>query len=164
MDFSYHSKTRLESLKKRSKRCLCKYCGNRLSLKRIIFNDLEQARLEIFCEQCGRIEYGVEPEIYISAKYFVEQLGFNAFPDMDNNDRTTQRSIAKVCEIMTWENKNLGIINEDGFQVPINMNKNILGECVILTDEDIDNFTEKEAKDFDMEEIKALDFVEMLNK
>ncbi|AET67721.1 hypothetical protein Desor_2115 [Desulfosporosinus orientis DSM 765] len=163
MDYSYNTKSRLESLKKRSKRCLCKYCGNKLSLKRIIFSNLEQARLEIFCEQCGRIEYGVEPEIYMSAKYFIEKFGFNAFPDMDNNELTTQRSIAKVCEIMTWENKNLGIINEEGFQVQIKMNKNIMGECVILTDEDIAGFTEKEAKDFDAEQIRAIDIVEIQN-
>lgn len=164
MNYAHNTGTRIKSLKKRSKRCLCKYCGSKLSLRRIIFNNLEAARLEIMCEECGRIEFGVEPEIYASGKYFVEELGFNAYPDMDYNERTKQRSIAKVCEIMTWQDKNLGILNEDGFQVPINMNQNIMGECIALDDEDVNNFTEKEAKDFDITQIEAVDLVEILNK
>ena len=46
-------------------------------------------------------------------------------------------TIAKVCEIMAWENKNLGILDRDGFRVPLEVNGNILGECIILTDEDL---------------------------
>lgn len=59
-------------LKKRTKRCVCKYCGGKLKLRRIIFSEYEDARIEIFCSQCDRIEFGVEPEISRSAEYFVE--------------------------------------------------------------------------------------------
>lgn len=139
MDFSYQAKGRVESLKRRAERCLCKYCGEKLKLRRIIFSDHEDARVEIFCDQCDRIEYGVEPEIYYSAKYFVEELKFNCYPNMDDNNLTRQMTIAKVGEIMSWSGKNLGFINEEGFQVPVKVNERIIGECVVLTDKDIDN-------------------------
>ena len=71
---------RVESLKKRTKRCVCKYCGSKLELRKIIYGDIENARVEIFCSECNRIEYGVEEEVYRVAKYFVEDMDFNAYP------------------------------------------------------------------------------------
>ncbi len=138
MDFSYQASGRIESLKGRTERCVCKYCGSLLRLQKISFSDFEDARVEIFCSKCKRIEFGVEPEIYRSAKFFVEELNFNCFPNLDDNENTKQMTIAKVCEIMAWENKNLGFLNQDGFQVPLNMNENMLGECIVLTDKDLD--------------------------
>ena len=138
MDFSYQSTGRVESLKGRAKRCVCKYCGSPLKLKRIAFSDYEDARIEIFCSECDRIEFGVEPEIYQSAKFFVEELKFNCYPNLDDNEKTKQMTIAKVCEIMAWEKKNLGFLSQDGFQVPLSVNENMLGECIILTDKDLD--------------------------
>ena len=44
----FRSEKRLDMLKKRTKRCVCKYCGGRLKLRRIIFSDYEDARIEIF--------------------------------------------------------------------------------------------------------------------
>ena len=128
---------RLEMLRDRTKRCVCKYCGGRLRLKRIIFSDHEDARVEIYCDNCERIEYGVEQEIYQSARYFVDELKFNCYPNQDANESTRRMTIAKVCEIMAWENKNLGLLDRDGFRVPLEVNGNILGECIILTDEDL---------------------------
>ena len=136
MDF--HSKKRLDVLKKRSKRCVCKYCGGELKLKRIIFSSFEDARIEIFCKDCERIEYGVEPEIYKSAKYFVENRHFNCFPDLDDNERTKQMTISKVCEIMSWQDQNFGILNENGFTIPLSFNENVVGECVTFTEDDLD--------------------------
>ncbi len=135
---SFKSQKRIDMLKKRTKRCRCKYCGGRLKLRRIIFGDYEDARIEIYCNQCDRIEYGVEPEIYQSARYFVENSGFTCYPELDNNEKTKQMNIAKVCEIMAWENQNLGILNENGFKVPLEMNENFLGECITLSDADLD--------------------------
>lgn len=63
-------------LKKRVARCVCKYCGQSITLKRIIFNDFEDARIEIYCGHCERIEYGIEPQIYESATSFVDQVCF----------------------------------------------------------------------------------------
>ena len=48
----YESKKRVEMLKNRTKRCVCKYCGGKLKLKRIIFSQHEEGRIEIFCDHC----------------------------------------------------------------------------------------------------------------
>lgn len=146
MDFSYKAQGRVEALKRRTQRCLCKYCGEPLKLRRIIFSDHEDARVEIFCDQCDRIEYGVEPEIYHSAKYFVEELKFNCYPNMDDNNLTRQMTIAKVGEIMSWSAKNLGFINEEGFQVPVKVGDRVIGECIVLKDQDLDD----EPTDYDL--------------
>lgn len=128
---------RLGFLKKRLKRCVCKYCGGQLELRQIIFTENEDARTEIFCSDCDRIEFGVEKEIYNSAKFFVENSRFNCYPDLDDSENTKQMTIAKVCEIMAWENQNLGFLNNEGFTVPIHANENFIGECVTLSDDDL---------------------------
>lgn len=136
---SFKSQKRLNMLKKRTKRCKCKYCGGQLKLRRIIFSEYEEGRIEIFCNSCDRIEYGVEPEIYASAKFFVENSGFNCFPDLDNNEKTKQMTISKVCEIMAWQNQNLGIMNADGFCVPLKINENFIGDCITLSEDDLND-------------------------
>lgn len=128
---------RLGFLKKRLKRCVCKYCGGQLELRQIIFTENEDARTEIFCSDCDRIEFGVEKEIYNSAKFFVENSRFNCYPDLDDSENTKQMTIAKVCEIMAWQDQNLGFLNNDGFVVPIHANENFIGECVTLSDDDL---------------------------
>lgn len=136
---NFQSKKRMDTLKKRTKRCRCKYCGGMLKMRRIIFSDYEEARIEIFCNHCDRIEYGVEPEIYQSAKFFVENSGFNCYPDLDDNEKTKQMTIAKVCEIMAWQDQNLGIINENGFLVELSLNENFVGECITLSEADLED-------------------------
>ena len=128
---------RLTLLKERTQRCCCKYCGGQLRVRQIIFTEYEEARIELFCKDCDRIEFGVEPEIYTNAQYFVEETGFNCYPDLDDNEKTKQMTIAKVCEIMTWENQNIGILTPEGFCVPLNMNQHYVGECLTLSDEDL---------------------------
>lgn len=139
MMHTYQATGRIEVLKRRVKRCVCKYCGGNLKLKRIIFSEHEDARVEIFCRNCDRIEYGVEPELYQSAKYFVEELAFNCFPNLDDNEQTRRMNVAKVCEIMAWSHKDLGIITEEGFQIPLpdSTAHRLIGECVILTEADL---------------------------
>jgi len=126
-------------LKKRREHCVCKFCGGKLKFKRIIFSNYEDARIEIFCSNCNRIEFGVEAEIYRSAKFFVEQTDFNYFPELDKNERTKQMNIAKICEIMNWGNMNLGILGKEGFLVDINVNQNFLGKSIVLTDSDLED-------------------------
>ena len=137
MEMSYQAKGRLTMLKGRVKRCVCKFCGQPLQLRRILFSEYEDARIEIFCGHCGRIGFGVEREIYDSARYFVEEMGFNYFPELDDNEQTRQMNIAKVCEIMAWENQNLGLLDREGFCVPVKSNTRSLGECIVLGDEDL---------------------------
>ena len=133
----HNSKNRVDMLKERTKRCVCKFCGSNLRLKRIIFSNYEEARIEIFCPKCGRIEFGVEPEIYQSAKFFVEETEFNYYQDMDENERAKQMNVAKVSEIMSWVNMNLGFTDKEGFKVPLEINSNFMGQCITLTDEDL---------------------------
>ena len=128
---------RVETLKLRTKHCKCKYCGGELELRKIIYGELENARVEIFCSQCDRIEYGVENEIYDISKYFVEEMDFNAYPDLDSSEITKQMSIAKTCEIIAWGCINLGLMDESGFKYPIKKNVGILGEALIVDNDEL---------------------------
>lgn len=136
-EIAFSSEKRIEMLKKRSKRCVCKYCGGSLRVRQIIFTNYEDARVEIFCKDCNRIEFGVEPEIYNNAKYFVEETNFDCFPDLDDNEKTKRMTIAKVCEILTWENQNIGILTLEGFTIPLKNNNYYVGECITIKDSDL---------------------------
>ncbi|MEF2824740.1 MAG: hypothetical protein U0N74_05615 [Peptococcaceae bacterium] len=128
---------RTSLLQSRSERCVCKYCGGPLRVKSIAFNEIVDARTELYCDQCGRIEFGVEPEIYQCAKYYVDAFDYNCYPDLDFSETTRQMSVARVAEIMEWLVNNLGIVGADGFTVPIDMDKRKIGECLHLLDEDL---------------------------
>ena len=130
----YQVNGRVEMLKARQDRCCCKYCGGKLQIRRIIFSEDEAARVELFCEQCDRIEYGVEPEIYQNAVHLVDYMQFDHYPDLDKNGQTRRMNIAKVCEIITWGVKNLGLLNERGFTVPVVERKEVAEDCIILTE------------------------------
>ena len=106
-------------------------------MRRILYGNNPQGRVEIFCTECDRIEYGVEPEIYVVSKYFVEEFNFNIFPNNDNSETTTQMNIAKICDIIAWGCKNMGILSARGFDVPLDIKKSILGEDVIFHDDDL---------------------------
>ncbi len=93
--------------------------------------------MELFCKHCNRIEYGVEREIYLAAKYFVDEIGFNAFSDLDDNEKTRSMKVAKVCEIIAWGYKNLGHMDRNGFTVPVNVDKTLIGERLILDEADL---------------------------
>lgn len=126
---------RIESLKERTNRCVCKSCGSPLELRRIIYGEFEDARVEIFCTHCNKIEYGVEHEIYQVAKYFVEDMEFNAFPDLDLSEKTKKMNIAKVSEIIAWAYKNMGLMDIDGFKCDIAIDKDLDGESLLIDDE-----------------------------
>ena len=142
MDLSYQQEGRTAMLKERVKRCVCKYCGRHLSLRRITFSDLDDARIEIFCRHCERIEFGVEPEIYQSACYYAAEMGFDYYPDLDDNEATKRMNIAKLCDIISWAGKNFGFLDKAGFTEPPRINPHILGQCVILDDDDLQDMEE----------------------
>ena len=129
---------RIESLKGRTERCRCKYCGGQLELRRIIYGDIENARVEIFCRECDRIEYGIEKEIYQIARYFVEEMDFNAYPDLDYSETTKQMSIAKTCEIITWGCKNLKLLDGNGFRYPVEIESDMDGETMRIGDKKLE--------------------------
>lgn len=134
----YTTDNRIDTLKQRSERCVCKYCGSNLQLRRIIFNDIKEARVEIFCEDCDRIEFGVEPEIYQNACSFVDNLEFNYYEGMSQNEQTRKMNIAKVCEIIAWTCKNMGLIDQNGFTIPVDTNLNKWSECMVIPSEEIE--------------------------
>ena len=133
----YGAEGRIEMLKNRTGRCVCKYCGGPLVLRRIIFHDVEDVRVEIYCENCDRIEFGVEPEIYSSARNFVDNLEFDCYEGLDANEKKRQMNIAKVSEILSWGCRNLGLLNQKGFQVPLQMKPSDWTECLVLSSEEL---------------------------
>lgn len=133
----YWMTDRVERLKARKKRCVCKYCGKPLEIKRFIFSDISDARIELYCETCGRIEFGVEPEIYQSATNFVDNLNVDFFEDLDDNAKKHQMNVAKVCEIMARGFRNTGLLTADGFTTELNMEHGAWEECMVLTSEQI---------------------------
>lgn len=137
MEISHNTKERVEVLKNRSKRCCCKYCGQPLKVKSIVVAEFLEARIELYCDHCGRIEYGVEPEIYESARYFVEEVGFNAYPSMDDSETTRQMNIAKACEVISWGCSHLGYLNDKGYVVPPQFSHVASSEATTFTDKDL---------------------------
>lgn len=134
----FNNSKRVQELAGRVERCCCRYCGSPLEIKRINFSNFEDTRIEIFCTKCGRIEYGTEPEIYQSAKYFVEHYGFNWYTYLDENAQTKQMTIAKICDIMAWQNQLLGLMDQNGFKVPVHIDQDVYSESVTFTDEELD--------------------------
>lgn len=137
MNELFWSESRIETLKARKKRCICKYCGGALTIKRIMFSDIKDARVELYCDNCERIEYGIEPEIYQSACNFVDNLDVDFYDTMDNNENKRQMNIARVCEIMAWGYRNIGLLNADGFTVDLKMNNKAWEECMIIENDQI---------------------------
>ena len=58
---------------------------------------------------------------------------------MSQNDLTFRMNVAKVCEILAWGCKDLGIVNQDGFCVQIDKNVGERSECLTLFSEQIDD-------------------------
>lgn len=138
---------RVVGLRARTKRCCCKYCGGRLRLKQIVYNDTIEPRIEIFCENCQRIEYGVEPEIYELAKYYVEQMNCDFFPELDSSESKDRMNVGKVCEIIFWAMNNLNMVDMEGFKYPVEMDKKMVGESIIYDLDDDDDDTLEEVSD-----------------
>lgn len=129
----------LDTLKSRAARCVCKYCGSPLKVERIMYHNCEAARSELFCPKCGRIEFGVEREVYLAAKYYVDTFRFNLYPGLEDNAQRQRMNVAKVCEIMDWQNNKLGIADADGFKVALAVQPDTLGRTSIFRASDLDD-------------------------
>lgn len=123
---------RINVLKQRKQHCCCKYCGGLLEIRRVAFSENDDARVELYCPQCRKIEFGVEREIYAAAEYFVEEMGFRCITDIDNSMLEKQINIAKVAEIISWGFLNLGYTDENGFCYPVNVTDVLLHESLNL--------------------------------
>lgn len=142
MNELYWAENRIETLKRRKKRCVCKYCGGSLVVKRILFNDVADARVELYCEACARIEYGVEPEIYQSARNFVDNLAIDFYETLDDNEKKHQMNVARVSEIMAWGFRNTGLLSAEGFTVPLHMDKEDWAECMVMRNDQVPSMEE----------------------
>lgn len=127
----------LDTLKTRAARCVCKYCGSPLKVERIMYHNCEAARSELFCPKCSRIEFGVEREVYLAAKYYVDTFHFNMYQGLEDNEQRRRMNIAKISEIMDWQNDKLGISDENGFCVPLDIKPDALGRTSIFRDNDL---------------------------
>ena len=138
MELPRVSQERLNELESRMKRCVCRYCGGNLKVRLIDFGSIETSNLEIFCEKCDRIEYGVEKEIYRDAVFFVDNIGFNYDPNRVDSELTRRFNIAKVCDIISWHDKQIGILDQNGYNIPIEYNESGLdcadGSIVMIGD------------------------------
>ena len=128
---------RKNELRARVKNCCCSYCGSKLILRSIISNNIDDGRIEIFCPKCNRIEYGIEPEIYQAAAYYVNELKFDYYPDLDDSARKHRMNIAKANEMFQWVLKNLGLLNMYGFTSEIQMDTALVGQDLIISEEDL---------------------------
>ena len=135
---------RLKDLYTRASRCVCRYCGQGLSLRKVTY---DEAKIELYCEQCDRIEYGVEPPIYQVAEYFVEEMGYDHYPHIDQSLRKKRMNIAIICDIIAWGFKNTGLLREDGFTVPLDLEAGVLGEATLLTEDALKQIKEAQADD-----------------
>ena len=52
---------------------------------------------------------------------------------MEQNARTRRMSVAKVSEIMAWGFKNTGMLDAEGFTVPLNYDDRSQDQCLIIT-------------------------------
>lgn len=91
-----------KEIEERAQRYVCKFCGGSLVAKFVVFNKYGGQGKECYCEQCQRIEYGVEPEVYALAEYFVDNFEFNYYLDMEENTTSFQLNVAKINEILSW--------------------------------------------------------------
>ena len=107
----------------RAKRCCCRYCGGALAIHTIFFNEYGGAGAELYCPKCQKIEFGTEYAIYAAAKNFVDEMDFSYYLNLEENQRTYEMNIAKVCEIISWICKEWGWLNKQGLKYPTRLDE-----------------------------------------
>ena len=120
---------RIIELRQRASRCRCRYCGHPLTLRKITYAAYDEAKIELFCEQCSRIESGTEPEIYKIAEYYIDALKYDYYSNLDHSTNKRRMNIAMICDILTWGFKNSGLLGKDGFHTPLHLNEDLMGEA-----------------------------------
>lgn len=108
----------LDTLKTRAARCVCKYCGSPLKVERIMYHNCEAARSELFCPKCGRIEFGVEREVYLAAKYYVDTFHFNMYQGLEDNEQRRRMNIARSARSWTGRTTSLASAMKTVFACP----------------------------------------------
>ncbi len=134
---------RIQELRDRAARCRCRYCGHPLTLRKITYAAYDEAKIELYCEQCNRIESGAEPEIYKIAEYYVDAMKYDHFPNLDNSFRKRRMNISIICDILTWGFKNSGLLDKDGFHVDLHLDEDLMGEAFSLSDSYLESLSKE---------------------
>ena len=79
------------------------------------------------------MENGTEPLIYKMSSYFVDDMQFDYYPELDPSTSKRRMNIAVVCDIISWGFKNAGLIDDNGFTVALNVDEHALGEATIFS-------------------------------
>lgn len=96
---------KVENIDYRLEHYVCKYCGGKLEKRLIIYNQYGGQGIDLYCPACGKVEFGIDPNLYMLAKAYVDKFEFNYYTDMQENIRNYQMNIAKVATICDWLKK-----------------------------------------------------------
>lgn len=127
------STNRIEYLHARKKHCCCKYCGGKLEVHHMIFGNKDEEKVELYCPSCEKMEYGVDCHIYAVAEYYVEEMGFSVYEDIEQEDLKKQMNIAKIAEIISWGFSQLGYEGDEGLLYPVTVADSFLHEHLDIT-------------------------------
>lgn len=125
---------RIADLKRRKDRCVCRYCGSKLSLRKMTYAAYDETKIDIFCDSCNRLEQGVEPEIYIIAEYYVDEMGYDYYPELEPSERKRRMNIAVVCDILAWGYRSIGILDKDGFKIELDFKEELISRSLAIND------------------------------
>ena len=113
----------LDTMRSRARRCVCSYCGGQLELREIVYSNCETARTEIFCSECGRMDWGCEPEVYSIAESYLRRNRFDSNKDMAASLLKDEMNRAELTKFLTWSLETLGVVGEDGFACNIELDQ-----------------------------------------
>lgn len=135
---------RIAALRERTTHCVCRFCGEPLSLCKITYAAYDEVKIELYCEQCGKIEYGTEKEIYAVAEYFVDELGYDHYPNIDPSVHKKRMNVASICDIISWGFKNTGLLDDKGFKVDLDISAGVFGEATLISESELNKIVNRE--------------------
>lgn len=130
---------RIKKLQTRAARCKCRYCGSPLTLRKITYAAYDEAKIELYCEHCDRIESGTEPELYKLAEYYVDAIKYDHYPNLDDSISKRRMNVAVVCDILNWGFKNSDLLDQEGFKVELHLDEDLMGEAISLSSSYLDS-------------------------
>ena len=129
---------RVEHLKERAKDCCCSYCGGDLAVRRILYQTTAEYRIELYCDNCEKIEYGVPRALYDSAKAAIERLGFNYYSETEEGVTRNQMNIAKLSTLTAWQLRYLGMIDDERLKDAAEGSTQSMDTNTIVSEDDLD--------------------------
>ena len=129
---------RVEHLKERAKDCCCSYCGGDLAVRRILYQTTAEYRIELYCDSCEKIEYGVPRALYDSAKAAIERLGFNYYPETEEGVTRNQMNIAKLSTLTAWQLRYLGMFDDERLKDAAEGSTQSMDTNTIVSEDDLD--------------------------